>query len=267
MIPGTVAALKRAGCAEVWMGAESGSQRILDAMDKGIRVEDIRQARENLRLQGIRACFFLQFGYPGETWEDIQSTIRMVRETAPDDIGVSVSYPLPGTRFYSRVAAEMGAKQNWLDSDDLSMMFRGTYGSEFYAALHDALHLEVDLRNGSASDSDLRRLHNLWLRIEEPKSCANPGPDLDLPLLWFYLSEDPKELAVMKPYAPLGILYLSSHLRKKGIQVEVYDATFGSREELFKMLQDGPPSVVGIYGNLMTRQSVLSIVSVARAAG
>ena len=83
----------------------------------------------------------------------------------------------------------------------------------------------------------------------------------------FYLSEDPKELAVMKPYAPLGILYLSSHLRKKGIQVEVYDATFGSREELFKMLQDGPPSVLGIYGNLMTRQSVLSIVSVARAAG
>lgn len=175
MIPGTVAALKRAGCAEVWMGAESGSQRILDAMDKGIRVEDIRQARENLRLQGMRACFFLQFGYPGETWEDIQSTIRMVRETAPDDIGVSVSYPLPGTRFYSRVAAEMGAKQNWLDSDDLSMMFRGTYASEFYAALHDALHLEVDLRNGSASDSDLRRLHDLWLRIEE---LAETGTDV-----------------------------------------------------------------------------------------
>ena len=96
----TVEALRRAGCAEVWMGAESGSQRILDAMDKGTRVRDIYRARENLRGHGIRACFFLQFGYPGETWNEIEETIRMVRETRPDDIGVSVSYPLPGTRFY-----------------------------------------------------------------------------------------------------------------------------------------------------------------------
>jgi anaerobic magnesium-protoporphyrin IX monomethyl ester cyclase len=79
----TVQALKRAGCAEVWMGAESGSQKILDAMDKGTRVRDIYQARENLRRHGIRACFFLQFGYPGEGWSEIEATIRMVRETQP----------------------------------------------------------------------------------------------------------------------------------------------------------------------------------------
>src|SRR5215831_64655 len=95
----TVDALRRAGCIEVWMGAESGSQRILDAMEKGIRVEQIREARENLGGHGIRACFFLQFGYIGEEWEDIQSTIEMVRSTRPDDIGVSVSYPMPNTRF------------------------------------------------------------------------------------------------------------------------------------------------------------------------
>jgi anaerobic magnesium-protoporphyrin IX monomethyl ester cyclase len=139
----TVGALRRAGCAEVWMGAESGSQKILDAMDKGTRVEQIYNARENLRRHGIRAGFFLQFGYPGETWEDIQSTIRMVRETAPDDIGVSVAYPLPGTKFYERVAAELGDKRNWSDSDDLSMMFHGAYSSEFYRELAEALHEEV----------------------------------------------------------------------------------------------------------------------------
>ncbi len=71
----------------------------------------------------------------------------------------------------------------------------------------------------------------------------------------------------MKPYAPLGILYLSSHLRERGFDVEIYDTTFGSLEELFRILQDNPPSVVGIYGNLMTRQSVLRIMSAARAAG
>jgi anaerobic magnesium-protoporphyrin IX monomethyl ester cyclase len=79
----TVEALARAGCVEVWMGAESGSQRILDSMEKGIRVEQIRQARENLRRHGIRACMFLQFGYLGEEWEDIEATVRLVRDTKP----------------------------------------------------------------------------------------------------------------------------------------------------------------------------------------
>jgi anaerobic magnesium-protoporphyrin IX monomethyl ester cyclase len=139
----TVGALRRAGCAEVWMGAESGSQKILDAMDKGTRVEQIHEARENLRRHGIRVGYFLQFGYPGETWPDIEKTIRMVRETEPDDIGVSVSYPMPGTRFYERVAEEIGEKENWRDSDDLSMMFRGAYSTEFYRELAAALHQEV----------------------------------------------------------------------------------------------------------------------------
>ncbi len=172
MTEATVAALERAGCAEVWMGAESGSQKVLDAMDKGIRVDQIYAARELLRAHGIRTCLFLQFGYPGETWEDVQRTIRMVRETAPDDIGVSVSYPLPGTEFYRLVAAELGSKQNWSDSGDLAMMFRGTYASEFYAALHDALHLEVDLRNGKSSSADYSRLWDLWSRVDYLESTS-----------------------------------------------------------------------------------------------
>ncbi len=139
----TVGALRRAGCVEVWMGAESGAQHILDAMDKGTRVEHIYEARENLRRHGIRAGFFLQFGYPGETWDDIQSTVRMVRETEPDDIGVSVSYPLPGTKFHERVAAQLGDKVNWHDSGDLDMMFHGAYSSDFYRELAEALHEEV----------------------------------------------------------------------------------------------------------------------------
>ncbi|MGH9559517.1 MAG: B12-binding domain-containing radical SAM protein, partial [Bryobacteraceae bacterium] len=139
----TVGALRRAGCEEVWMGAESGSQKVLDAMEKGTRIEHIYQARENLGRHGIRACFFLQFGYPGESWQDIERTIRMVREIAPDDVGISVSYPLPGTKFHERVAAEMGAQENWRDSGDLSMMFRGSYSTEFYRELARTLHEEV----------------------------------------------------------------------------------------------------------------------------
>jgi radical SAM superfamily enzyme YgiQ (UPF0313 family) len=166
----TVQALRRAGCAEVWMGAESGSQRILDAMEKGIRVEQISQARENLRRHGVRACFFLQFGYPGEVWSDIEQTIRMVRETRPDDIGVSVSYPLPGTKFFDQVADQLGSATNWRTSGDLAMIFRGTYSSEFYRALADALHLEV---RGHATAADLEEAWSrVWNLESTDSACA-----------------------------------------------------------------------------------------------
>jgi anaerobic magnesium-protoporphyrin IX monomethyl ester cyclase len=139
----TVDALRRAGCAEVWMGVESGAQEVLDAMDKGTRVWQIGDARENLRRHDIRACYFLQFGYPGETWAEIEKTVALVRQTRPDDIGVSVSYPLPGTEFYRMVASQLGPKENWADSDDLDMMFQGAFSTDFYRALADALHAEV----------------------------------------------------------------------------------------------------------------------------
>jgi radical SAM superfamily enzyme YgiQ (UPF0313 family) len=139
----TVESLRRAGCREVWMGVESGAQVVLDAMDKGTRLWQIRQARENLRRHGIRACYFIQFGYPGETWEEIEKTIALVRDTQPDDIGVSVSYPLPGTAFHQKVSSQLGAKENWADSDDLDMMFQGAFTTGFYRALADTLHVEV----------------------------------------------------------------------------------------------------------------------------
>jgi radical SAM superfamily enzyme YgiQ (UPF0313 family) len=154
----TVKALRRSGCAEVWMGAESGSQQILDAMDKGTRVQHIHDACKNLRRNGIRACLFLQFGYPGEGWAEIEATIRMVRDVAPDDVGISVSYPLPGTRFHQIVSSQLGSKANWSESGDLAMMFRGAYSSEFYRALADAIHAEV--RGGDAAAA-WRRVHGI----------------------------------------------------------------------------------------------------------
>jgi radical SAM superfamily enzyme YgiQ (UPF0313 family) len=162
----TVVSLKRAGCAEVWMGAESGSQQVLDAMDKGIRVEQIYHARAHLARHGIRACFFLQFGYLGEGWEEIMETIRMVRDAKPDDIGVSVSYPLPGTKFFNLVANQMGKKVNWTHSGELAMMFRGAYSTAFYRELADALRLEV--RNSA----DEERIREAWEKVYRLKGTA-----------------------------------------------------------------------------------------------
>lgn len=158
----TVDYLKAAGCAEVWMGVESGCQAILDAMDKGLTLSAVRSARRWLKEAGIRACFFLQFGYPGEGWRELQETIAFVRDTRPDDIGVSFSYPLPGTAFYERVQGQLGAKRNWLDSDDLCIMFRGAYNTDFYRAVRDALHAEVDSWREPDSPSVNKRIEALW---------------------------------------------------------------------------------------------------------
>jgi anaerobic magnesium-protoporphyrin IX monomethyl ester cyclase len=135
-----VAALARAGCDDVWMGAESGSQKILDAMDKGITVDQIAQATRLLRKHGIRPCFFIQFGYLGETREDIELTIEMINRLLPSEIGISVSYPLPGTGFYEKVKEQLEEKANWADSDELALMFHNTYQAEFYKQLHRYVH-------------------------------------------------------------------------------------------------------------------------------
>lgn len=132
--------LAKAGCADVWMGAESGSQKILDAMDKGTTVAQIRQARALLKKYGVKSSFFLQFGYPGETKEDIELTLDLVAEALPDDIGISVSYPLPGTVFYERVKSQMSDKSNWEHSDDLEIMFHQTFSKEYYKKLHRYTH-------------------------------------------------------------------------------------------------------------------------------
>jgi anaerobic magnesium-protoporphyrin IX monomethyl ester cyclase len=83
----------------------------------------------------------------------------------------------------------------------------------------------------------------------------------------YFLADDPKELAIMKPYAPLGLLYLSSHLRARGFDVEIYDSTFGSQQDLFELIERERPRAVGIYGNLMTRANVLAIARAARENG
>jgi radical SAM superfamily enzyme YgiQ (UPF0313 family) len=146
-----VKGLARAGCADVWMGAESGSQKILDAMDKGITIGQIAAATHLLKENGVKASFFIQFGYLGETKEDIEKTIRMIRELLPDSLGISVSYPLPGTVFYERVKADLKEKTNWTDSDDLQVMFHNTYTPAFYKQLHRYVHKTYRLHLALAS--------------------------------------------------------------------------------------------------------------------
>ena len=292
----TAHALASAGCEEAWMGVESGSQTVLDAMEKGLRVGDIDNARQHLREVGVRACYFLQLGFPGETWTDIRKTIDIVRQTKPDDIGVSLSYPLPNTRFHERVREQLGAKRNWSDSDDLCVMFKGdvhttvsivSFGTIYTSRLkagpsRTRLHNSRPGRFGKKSRGPSlyrimrTQLHSLPSYNPQTFSflynssrwgqATNPCLTSSL-LHGYFLQEDPKELQIMKPYVPLGILYICSHLRAKGIDVEVFDTTFSTRPELFSYLQSETPTILGVYANLMTRKNVVEILRVAHDAG
>jgi anaerobic magnesium-protoporphyrin IX monomethyl ester cyclase len=158
----TIDALAQSGAETVWIGAESGSQKILDAMDKGTTVEQIGEATHLLRQKSIRTGFFLQLGYLGETQDDINATINMVLTLMPDEVGISVSYPLPGTKFYEKVKDQLREKQNWSHSDDLAMMFQSTFSSSYYKELHRYIHSVYQKNKGYNS---LKKLFSRPLRL------------------------------------------------------------------------------------------------------
>jgi anaerobic magnesium-protoporphyrin IX monomethyl ester cyclase len=168
--------LAKAGCDNIWMGAESGSQKILDAMDKGTTVEQIYASSKLIKQQGMKPSFFIQFGYPGETMADIKKTIRMINDLLPYDIGISVSYPLPGTVFYNRVKAELSEKTNWTDSDELALMFRNTYKPPFYKQLHRYVHKKY--RSKIA-------LHSLQILVTNPTAGTKTDIKKAFSAIWY----------------------------------------------------------------------------------
>ena len=165
----TIDALAQSGLEEVWVGAESASQKILDAMDKGTKVAEIYEATRLLKAKQIKVAFFLQFGYLSENKEDIRKTVAMVKELMPDNIGISVSYPLPGTKFYEKVKDDLKLKANWTDSDDFEMMFNGTYSSNFYRRLQRFVHKEFRKSQG------INNLKNFSFNCEKIKSIVKLG--------------------------------------------------------------------------------------------
>jgi anaerobic magnesium-protoporphyrin IX monomethyl ester cyclase len=213
--PGEIEALRRAGCESIWIGAESGSQSVLDAMEKGTTVEQIKEASRRLKASDINVAFFLQFGYPGETWHDIEATLQLVRDCDPDDVGMSVSYPLPGTPFFDRVRDQMRGNHNWVDSEDMAMLYDGPYPTSFYHHLHTRLHTEFRLQkaraNGGLAASVLRALR-----------AGHPRPAVGL-------IRDAAMLPVQK--AQLGILRRRSQQHDVSLPVELSRIEAGTPSE------------------------------------
>ena len=139
--------LKEAGCFRIHFGAESGSQRVLDAMHKGTTVAQIRRAAELCRQLDIETYFYMMVGYPGEEWEDLRRSARLLRETRPNVFSTTIAYPMPGTEFYEQVRDRMAldgdSTPDWVHTAENRLLFRrGRYNTLFYRWAIRWFHLE-----------------------------------------------------------------------------------------------------------------------------
>jgi anaerobic magnesium-protoporphyrin IX monomethyl ester cyclase len=139
--------LKDAGCRKVFFGAESGSQKVLDAMNKEITVAQIHEAANLCRRLGIEMYFYMMVGYPGETWADLRQSVRLLRQTRPDEFSTTIAYPLPGTAFYEQVRDRPGFEgdcpPDWTHSAENRLLFqRSRYNTYFYRRVIRWFHNE-----------------------------------------------------------------------------------------------------------------------------
>lgn len=124
--------LKESGCFRVWIGAESGSQKIIDAMDRRVKVEQVRDMIQLSKSQGLQTGTFIMVGYPGETEEDIEATISHLKLSDPDLYTITVAYPIKGTPLYAETESMFIDPQPWESSTDRQIDFHRTYSRRYY---------------------------------------------------------------------------------------------------------------------------------------
>jgi len=156
--------LAELGCFRIWIGSESGSQRLLDAMDRGVKVEQVQKAVAMSRERGIESGMFLMWGYEGEDLEDIEATIKHVSKSKPDIFFTTVSYPIKGTPYYNRISDRLIQLQPWGKSSDRELKIKGRHTQKYYSYADKLLRDEVALarltedspQTGSATVAELQ---------------------------------------------------------------------------------------------------------------
>lgn len=154
----TADALAELGCFRVWIGSESGSQRILDAMERGVTVDQVREAVSMCRARGIETGMFLMWGYEGEQIDDIEATIEHVKACLPDVFFTTVSYPIKGTPYFDEVSTRLSSPADWARTSDREFKIRGRRSRRYFQHADKLLRSEVDLHrlrqpNGNPADA------------------------------------------------------------------------------------------------------------------
>ena len=145
-------ALAELGCYRIWIGSESGSQRILDAMRRDVSVAEVHRAVELARRHGIQVGMFLMWGYEGEELEDIAATVELVRRTNPDTFLTTVSYPIKGTPYFERVRERVELPVSWAEGSDRDYVINGRRGRDYYRLADTWLRSEVEASRVAVAD-------------------------------------------------------------------------------------------------------------------
>jgi radical SAM superfamily enzyme YgiQ (UPF0313 family) len=138
------AALAEMGCFRVWIGSESGSQRVLDAMQRGVQVEQVRTAVRLAQSHGIQTGMFLMWGYEGEQMQDIEATVEHVQACRPDVFLTTVTYPIKGTPYYNEVGEKLVRIGEWRSSTDRDVRIKGRHSRRFYQFADDLLRSSME---------------------------------------------------------------------------------------------------------------------------
>jgi radical SAM superfamily enzyme YgiQ (UPF0313 family) len=162
-----VEALARMGCFRVWIGSESGSQRILDAMGRGVRVEEVQETTRLCRRRGIEVGVFIMVGYEGEEGEDLDATVDHLKKADPDVVLTTIAYPIRGTGYYQKVEARTRFDRPWEEGTDRDARIAGRHSRRYYEAAQRWMTSEVSFHKelgGRRRPARLARSGWNWLR-------------------------------------------------------------------------------------------------------
>jgi radical SAM superfamily enzyme YgiQ (UPF0313 family) len=147
--------LKEIGCFRIWIGAESGSQKIIDLMDRRVDINHVKKMIQDTNAIGIETGTFVMVGYPEETIEDIDKTIQYLKEAKPTQYTITIAYPIKGTSLYNEIEDKITIQPEWESSTDREIDFKRTYSKKFYKYAVSKLVNEVE---ASRSNSYLNKI-------------------------------------------------------------------------------------------------------------
>jgi radical SAM superfamily enzyme YgiQ (UPF0313 family) len=147
LVPELLDDLKAAGCERIWCGVESGSQKVLDAMNKNITVEESYRAARLMKERGIKRAFYIMLGYPGERRGDLDATKKLLLDNLPETVSISVAHPIRGTFFYDAVEEYLGReREDWKETSENRLMHPAEFSGRFYKRMVSYLTTLVAFR-------------------------------------------------------------------------------------------------------------------------
>lgn len=169
----TIHLLKDSGCSFIWIGAESGSQKVLDLMNRRVEAKQVREMIKLAKAFEIETGTFIMLGYPGENEADILETIAHLKDSDPDIFTINKAYPIKGTKLYDVVKHLIDKKTKWKSTPDYEVDFKRTYRSQYYYFAYRKIYNEV-WRHKHKN----RREFNKYLKASLKSMIANLGMKL-----------------------------------------------------------------------------------------